>query len=123
MSNARTELRGAREARRRERTVERRAAMAAEAREARGWGVALAVCAVAVCAAYGAFLAWAETTAGSRMDKARAEGEAIADRQAEAVGGWSAWTHRSVNTWCRRHDRPDAFAGAGALNADGKAVD
>lgn len=130
MSKARRELRKAREARRRMRRVEGRAAMAAEspqrATEAQGvrWrGVALAVCAVAVLAAYGAFLAWAEKTAGSRMDKARAEGAAIADREAEAVGGWSAWTHRSVNTRCRKHGEPDAFAGAGALDADGKAVD
>ncbi len=104
MRRTRTWLRTAREARRRRDGDRRRAETAAkdartgakdartgaEAAGARAGCLAPAACAVAVLAVFGAFLAWSETTAGSRMERARAEGAAEADREAEAVGGWYA---------------------------------
>lgn len=80
------------------------------------------MCAVAVMAALGALLAWDRLTLDRRMGEARAAGAAEADAKAEAVGGWEAWTHRSVNAWCRANGKPDAYEGDGALDADGKAV-
>ncbi len=81
------------------------------------------ICAVAAVAAFGASMAWCGLTFDRRMEEARKAGAAEADAKAEAVGGWEAWTHRSVNAWCRANGRPDAYAGEGALDAGGKAAE
>lgn len=81
------------------------------------------MCAAAAVAAFGASMAWGELTFARRMEEARAAGAAEADAQAEAAGGREAWTRRSVNAWCRAHGRPDAYAGEGAQDAGGKAVE
>ena len=106
------------------------AAMAAEAPQTgaetqggNGNGLALVLITMALLAVSAGLYAWDRLTHEERIAKARAEGAAMAEREAEAVGGWEAWVHRSVNRWCRKHGKPDAFAGAGALGADGKAVD
>lgn len=47
----------------------------------------------------------------AQQDPAYQAGIAEAERRAAEAGGWDAWTHRSVNQWCREHGWPDAYPG------------
>lgn len=75
------------------------------------------VIAAMVCAFRGCF------DYDAMIERARAEGAARAEAIAEACGGWHNWCQRSVNEWCRRNGKVDAYPGVGSLDKDGKPID
>ncbi len=76
----------------------------------------LGVVGVLVMLALGAMMAMMQRSCTGydevELERARAEGSALAEAKAAACGGWDGfggYTHRMVNQWCHENGRDDAY--------------